>query len=71
MASVCVTDDTFGSDHFLVVGNLGVSPRYARSTSNRFNTKNVDRVRFQGMVDGGLPGLSSAQRLFLSGRVVF
>ena len=57
---VCVTDDTLGSDHFLVVGDLGVSPRYARSSSNRLNTKMVDWVRFREVVDDGLSSLTLA-----------
>ena len=38
----------------------GVTPRYARSTSNRFNIKNVDWVRFREVVDEGLLSLSLA-----------
>ena len=60
VASVSVTDDTFGSDHFLVLGKLGLTPRYARSTSNRINTKNVDWVRFREIVDEWLPSLGLA-----------
>ena len=60
VASVNVTDDTIGSDHFLVLGELGLTPRYARSTSNRFNIKNVDWVRFREVVDEGLPSIGSA-----------
>ena len=60
VASAWVTEDTLGSDHFLVLGDLGVSPRYARSTSNRFNTKNVDWIRFRELVDDGLRGIDMA-----------
>ena len=60
VASVNVTDDTFGSDHFLVLGELGLTPRHARSTSNRFNIKNVDWVRFREGVDEGLLSLGLA-----------
>ena len=60
VASVWVTEDTLGSDHFLVLGDLEVSPRYARSTSNRFNTKNADWIRFRELVDDGLPGIDMA-----------
>ena len=54
------TDDILGSDHFLVLGDLGVSPRYARSTSSQLNTKNVDWFRFWELVDDGLLALDLA-----------
>ena len=60
MASICVTDDTLGFGHVLVVGDLRISPRYARYTSNCFNTKNVDWVRFRGVSDDGFSSLPLA-----------
>ena len=38
-ASVRVTGDTHGSDHFLLVGHLSVSLLHSRPSSNRLNTK--------------------------------
>ena len=37
-----------------------MSPRYAPSTSNRFNAKNVDWIRFRELVDDGLRGTGMA-----------
>ena len=54
-ASVSVTGDTYGSDHFLLLGDVDVSPLLARSNSNRLNTKNVDWCRFRELVDDMLP----------------
>ena len=53
-ASVRVTGDTHGSDHFLLVGDLSVSLLYCRSNSNRLNTKNVDWSRFHEQLDASL-----------------
>ena len=36
-----------------------MTPRYARSTSNRLNIKNVDWFCFREVVDRGVPSLSS------------
>ena len=55
ISSVRVTEGTHGSDHFLATGELGVSPGMVRSTSNRFNTKNLDWVGFCDRMGAWLP----------------
>ena len=56
ISSLHVTEDTHGFDHFLVTGELAVSLDLARSTSNRFNTNNLDCGEFCGRMGAWLPG---------------
>ena len=59
-ASIRVTGDIHGMDHFLLVGDLSVSLLHSRSNSNWLNTKNVDWSRFRELLDDSLSACSWA-----------
>lgn len=58
ISSVEVTDDTFTSDHFLVVASTDSSPKMLKSSTKRFNVKKVEWVKFLDLEGNGLQTLT-------------